>query len=286
MRKIISHFLVVLFLAFPIFAQSEKQKIEPFDEFDQISLEEIMARLDNLIFTASQNPNTKALVRIYGGSKNCFLCHYKRGSLIDAYLKNTRKFSTDKYLIEWCNEKDEERRTQLFVLPINAERPKCDDSLEIPKYSVLFDILPFYDQRNNLLPLENSYIEIGVSANGEYSLAALKKVKEILDKSPESKIYVIAYLGTNLEDGFYDEKKGYIDKKIRRLDKQSTANKLITNARNELIKNGIKFSQIKTVNGGYVDDRRKLEFWFVPNGGEIPKPKPDYFPKKKRAVKN
>ena len=103
-----------------------------------------------------------------------------------------------------------------------------------------------------------------------------------MDKSPENKIYVIAYLGTNLESGYFDEKKGYIEKEIRKPDKKSLAGKLLLNAKKEIAKNGIDAAQIETIVGGYKDGRRKLEFWFVPKGGEIPKPKPDYFPKKKR----
>jgi hypothetical protein len=35
------------------------------------------------------------------------------------------------------------------------------------------------------------------------------------------------------------------------------------------------------IEGGYVNgSERESEFRFVPKGGEIPKPKPDHFPKK------
>ena len=51
-------------------------------------------------------------------------------------------------------------------------------------------------------------------------------------------------------------------------------------AQTEFIKKGVAASQIITVDGGYVNDFRTLELWFVPKGGEIPKPKPDYLSKK------
>ena len=60
-------------------------------------------------------------------------------------------------------------------------------------------------------------------------------------------------------------------------------------AKNELIKNGFKNSQIVLIDGGYrssemnSEGERKLEFYFVPNGGEIPKPTPDYFQKIQKA---
>jgi hypothetical protein len=92
-------------------------------------------------------------------------------------------------------------------------------------------------------------------------------------------IYIIVYLGTNPETKYKDKNGKVIEKIVRNSDKKSLAKKLLLNARKEFIKNGINPSQIETVEGGYVDDRRELQFWLVPESGEIPKPKPDYFPK-------
>ena len=92
-------------------------------------------------------------------------------------------------------------------------------------------------------------------------------------------IYIVSYLQTNLEE--LETKKGKEKfRKLRNLDKKNVAKKMLQEAKEKLIENGIEISRIKTLDGGYVDDWRKLEIWFVPKGGEIPKPKPDYFPKK------
>ncbi len=61
---------------------------------------------------------------------------------------------------------------------------------------------------------------------------------------------------------------------------------MILNAKKELIKNGIKSSQIETIKSGYSNGKRRLEFWLVPKGGEIPKLKSNYFPKKECQKKN
>ncbi len=52
-----------------------------------------------------------------------------------------------------------------------------------------------------------------------------------------------------------------------------------------MIKNGFNGSRIELVEGGYIsgDGERRLEFWFVPKDSDIPKPKPDAFPKKNEA---
>ena len=105
-------------------------------------------------------------------------------------------------------------------------------------------------------------------------------LKRLLNNAPESKLYVIAYLQTNFEE---DEAGKIIIGKPSRVDKKSYANKMFRAARKELLENGFSPSQIVTINGGYVNgNARRLEFWFVPQGGEIPKPKPDYVSKKRR----
>ena len=196
-------------------------------------------------------------------------------------MKNTRKILSEKYLIEHCVENEEELRTEFYLLPKTAKLPECEKTLEIPKKSSLFDKVHFISADEKLLPLEDYYIDVIDTARGAYSRNALKAVKENLDKSPENKIYVIAYLGTNPEEN-YEEENG---KTIRKLDKKALAKKMLLNARNEIIKNGIKPFRIETIDGGYVEGRRILEFWLVPKGSEIPKPKPDYFSKKKLRKK-
>ena len=99
---------------------------------------------------------------------------------------------------------------------------------------------------------------------------------ELLSKSPQSRIYLIGYLGTNLY---------YRSKEIRKLDKPNLIHKMFREIEMKLIQNGVDDSRIVKVNGGYKDETRSVEFWFVPKGGEIPKPKPNYFLKKHRKTK-
>ncbi len=280
MKRFISQILIVLVLVISVSAQTEEQKPVLVDEFGRINLEDLMMRIDNFLVTSQNNPNAKGHIRIYGSNENCFLCRYNFGSLVDAYIKNTRNFPKEKYSIDYCDENGEKLRTELYILPHNTELPKCAETLEIPKNSALFDSVYFYVKDIKLLPLEDSIIDVIGPSNGEYSVNVLKKVKSLLDKSPESKIYIIGYLGTNEQTTYEDKNGEQSEKIIRNLDKKSLGKKLFQNAKKEFIKNGINDLQIESIEGGYVNGERKLEFWFVPKGGEIPKPKPDYFPKK------
>lgn len=282
MKKLTMQVLIALF-AFTnlIYTQSEQLKPILIDEFGNLNSEENFVRLEFLSSELSKSANSKAVIRITGGSENCFLCHYNQGSYMTAILKSRilpfekksiKNKQPGKYSIEYCNGK-EDLRVQLFLIPQNLTLPECNQILHIPTHSVLFQTVYFYSETQQIKPLENTRVETTSSADGEYSLEALKEVKKILDGDSESKIYIVVYLGMNLEHGYFDKKKGYIEKEIRRPDKKTLANKLVQNVSKEFAKNGIEPSQIKTIEGGYVEDKRKLEFWFVPKGGEIPKAK-------------
>jgi hypothetical protein len=285
MRKSISQFLVILFLAASMSARTEAQDIPLFAQFGRTNLEEIMAIIDAVMSESDRNPETKVLFKVNGGNENCFTCYYSRGSLITAYLKNSRKISSDKYLIQYCNDEKEGLLTQLYLLPKHAKLPDCNKTLKIPQNATLFDKIYFENNDNKLFALEDIYVDVIASSHGEYSRNALKAVKDILDKSPESKIYILVYLGTNKEEIHEDKNGTSTEKTIRNSDKKSLAKEMFLNAKKELIKNGVKPLQIEKVNGGYIDGKRELQFWFVPKGGESPKPKPDYFPKKSRKTK-
>jgi len=291
MKNLISRVSVILFLAVSVSAQIEEKQPRLVDEFGRLNAEENFARLDFLAFELSKNEGLTSVIRIHGGGENCFLCHYWQGSYTTAiiksrlsYIRNSVKENQffDRYSIEYCNGSDD-LRVQLYLMPPESTLPGCNQTLEIPKNSVLFQTIYFFSN-NQIKPLENTFVASTSEADGEYSLKSLKEVKNILDEEAESKIYIIAYLGTNLEHEYYDKKKGFVKKEIRKLDRKSLAKRLIQNAKNEFFKNGIKSSQIETIEGGYVDNKRRLEFWFVPKGGEIPKPKPDYFPKKGNKI--
>lgn len=273
MKKIFLQILCALLLTLPLTAQRSVQKPEIFDQFAKINLDDLMGRLDNFIFQSRKSSGTKAHIRIFGSNEDCFLCRYRFGAVIDAYLKNTRKISSGGYFIEYCDDDGEDLRTELYLLPSPSKLPQCAETAEAPQKSVLFDTVGFYYKDSELLPLENSFVEIGPT-NGEYSAEVLKKVQNILEKSSESKIFIVVYLGTNPKSNFADRNGESTKRTIRKPDQKSLARKLLRNAEKELIKNGVRRAQIQTIDGGYVEGKRKLQFWFVPKGGETPKLEP------------
>ena len=278
MKKVVLQILVVFLLAVSISAQVEENQPGLIDEWGKVNLEEIMAQLNSLTIELEKKTNTKLFIKIYGGDANYFSSPYLRGSLITSFLRNNMKLAPEKYSIEYCNVNKGELWTKFFILPQNEQPSKCEENLELPATTVLFERVYFLFPDFKLKSLENSSVYIDSSAGGEYSEISQGILKRLLNSSPESKVYIIAYLQTNFE---IDENGKTITKKTSGLDKKWFAKSMTQAARTELIKNGFLPSQIVTIDGGYINgNERRLEFWFVPKGGEIPKPQPDYIPRK------
>lgn len=194
-----------------------------------------------------------------------------------AVWENNLKHPPEKLLIQFCNINKEPIQTKFFIVRENDKVEICDENLTVPKETVLFENVYFYSSEFKLIPLESIVVEYGFG-DGEYSAYAQKVLKKMLKESPESKIYIITYLKTEIVT---DENGKIIAKNKGGFDKQSVSKRMVKAVRAELIKNGFSPSQIVIFEGGYVNgSERKSEFWFVPKGGEIPKPKPDYVPKK------
>lgn len=259
-------------------AQTESKVPELTDEFGAIGLDEKMARLDSAIYQAQDKSGGKMLVRIYGGIADSFMGAYYTGAQTEAYLKNNRKLSPELFSIEYCNVNGEELITRIYIVFKNEQLPKCEEKLESPTETVNFESVYFYSPEFKFVATEDSAVELGFS-EGNYSRTVFNVLKNFLEKSSESRVYVVSYLQAALEK----DDNGKIKKK--KIDKKSLAPKMLQAAKNELIKNSFDTSQIELIDGGYVggDGKRKLEFWFVPKNGEIPTPKPDYFSKKKQS---
>ena len=282
MNKLLLQVLVILLLTISISAQENQPKL--IDEFGSVYLDEFRMRVTNLALEVKNTPKSKALVRIAGGQKNEFSSPYVWGSFTKSVWKFFIKFPPEDLSIQFCNINKEPLRIKFYAVRENDKIEACDENLTTPKETVLFETAYFNDAVFDVpqIPFnsfENEYpaTEYSVGAYSEFGQIVLKK---FLKDSPQSKVYVIAYRITNFER---DENGKIITKKTSGLDNKSYSRKMIQAVRKELIKNGFSAWQIVALDGGYVNgNERRLEFWFVPKGGEIPKPKPDYFPKKVR----
>ncbi len=242
------------------------------EEFGKITLDDLMARLD-AIAPSMQVGYGSLLIRIYGGDGKSYMSPYLMGGNISSYLVKNRGVSSEKFEIEYCNLNNETLRVQIFNFTRKTPVNKCAKNPNPPKDSILFANMISYLDGHSLDAVEETTPYIG-ETNGEYSIKSLKILQQFLDESPESKIYAFLILGKTLED---DQGNGK-----RKVDKKSDFRKMRLIAREVLLKNGIESSRIKFVEAENFNEYQKYEFWFVPKGGEIPKPKPANFPKKQK----
>lgn len=276
MKKFISQIIFVLTLSSIIFAQSDMRKFELLDEFRNIGMDEYLMRLDVLAMkTQERNDESIILMRITGGSKihNNYSAPFVKGGIYQSYWAS--RGYPKKTEIQHCDLVKEDILTQFFIIPPDSPIPECNEKIVIPNETTLFNT-KFY---------ENPYVEYENYLDFEGLDQGIAKVEkeilnELLKKSPESKIYLIGYLGSNRIYGSNLNDKGEYEE-VRRPDKPKILQKILKENRNMLIKNGVHSSRISIINGGYKDSVRQVEIWFIPKGGEIPKEKPDYFPKKK-----
>lgn len=176
MRKITLQILVILAFAISLSAQEGKPVLIDEAVGDE-GTEQTVARLDILINALSQRPDAKAIVRISTGNENCFLCRYRHGSWMYAWLKNTRKVTPEKYSIENCAENKAELITRFYLLTATAALPKCNKSLEIPKKSTLFETIHFFMKTINLCLLKILTLRRWIQPMGIIPLALCRRLK-------------------------------------------------------------------------------------------------------------
>lgn len=191
-----------------------------------------------------------------------------------AHFIANMNFNSERIQVQNCDLNNKEIKAQIFLLPENYVVPECNNEISSQKETFLFSS-KYY---------ENPYLytDIIYEIPGEdeaVSEVYFKVLKKLLKKSPESKILLIGYLGTNFYSGGQsDNKEKNDDFEFRKIDKPKLLKEMLEENRNRLIKNGIPATLISTVDGGYKNSTRNVEIWFVPKNGEIPKLKPDYFP--------
>lgn len=254
---------IIFSLAMCISAAGQEAKL--FDEFGKITTEDLMARLDGLRGELYRTEGSVALLRTYRQEKNYLGFPSRDLARMKVYLTN-QKVDEKKIAVQECDGSTDPKY-QFYIVPASTLVTDCPNTLTIPKETTLFDSY-FYWRKNDVID-DCCSIE-GSDISG--AVASLRTFANLLQNSPASRAYVIAYNGTNVW--------GYNNKTLRPLEKPGTATRTAVNAKKFLIESGIGATRIVAINGGYRDSNRNVELWFVPEGGTIPKPTPNYFPRK------
>jgi hypothetical protein len=252
------------------FAQeTSKQVAVKFDEFGDILLTDIKARLDNFTIQIQNEPNTRAFIIVYRSQRDLPGANTRFIAFTKSYLVDARGIEAERIVIvdggiASCLIRE------FWIVPIGAT-PKPRDDVHV---NWLEDTASTYkfDEYYYSLPEDGDEIEPN---DFEAYVKALRK-------QPRSRAYIIAYPQYYLEQQYKD----YDDKGIGRhpykrvhLDRQGTAQRMLKTERDALVKeHHISPSRIVTVNGGY-RKVRQVELWIVPRGEHAPIATPNAFPK-------
>lgn len=279
MRKLLQIISILVF-SISILAQTEEQKTVLVDEFGELNSETLSVRIENFRTELQNNPNSKGYVIIYRDKTLPVGFSIRYQVKIQNYL--TENLGVSQARFEFINGGlAVEKNTQLWI-SMDGSRPSIKNSLSEepePNKTFLFDEFP-YPGKNDVggCCAIDGYTE-------EAKKASLDKFAQKLKNQPLNKGYIILY-GQNCTDcsesAVYSKNGKYLGTKSNiYLDFKTEITKSLLKEKTYLLKNyGIKSSRIIAINGGY-KEWRTMELWIVPKEGEIPKPKPDYFPKKK-----
>lgn len=271
------------FFAFSISAQKTSEiKLEEtilIDEFGESNSEMETVRMEHFRFILNENPSAKGYIITYRDKELPIGFPTRYNAKLQSFLALHLGVSSERLTI-LDGGLNENRKTQLWLAPAGKKPPiniSTNDG-NIFK-TILFD-------RFNYPNLFDDRTCCAIDSFTEQTKKALldELAKKIIEK-PEIKAYLIFYgqYCTNCSSSaIYSRSGKYLgDKPDIYLDSLKVINNILRKEKKYLVNHhNISASKIITVNGGY---RRwqTLELWLVPKDGEVPKPEPESFPKKR-----
>ena len=130
MRMIIKHIktlilIIILFMSVQIGFGQEQTKAELFDEFGKITWEDLAARIDNLLYNLSQEPNFTAYVVIHNGKVSNDRQRFRYEEWVKGQIKS-REFDEKRIFLIRAEDK-EELQIQLWTVPAGTEKPSFNE---------------------------------------------------------------------------------------------------------------------------------------------------------------
>lgn len=228
-----------------------------FDEFGDIYMTDIKARLDNFVIQLQQETGTRGFIIIYRARRDLPGLNSRLANRMKDYLINARGVAADRLVtvdggVASC------LTQELWIVPIGATPTPRSDAHS----NQFIDTDSAWKFDEYYYPLPGKYDE-----GNEYTGISLEAFADALLKYPNSHAYILAYPQYSLE---------------RRPEPPGTALKMLGALKAELVgKYHIASARIKLVNGGY-RKLRQVELWIVPRGEHPPIATPNAFPKKRR----
>ena len=260
-------------------SQTNTAQAQKIDEFGEVLLTDLKARLDNFAIALHNVPNSRAFIMIYRSRRDPPGINSRLAATARSYLIEARGFSPERVItvdggVASC------LMQELWVVPIGATpTPRSDAySREIPDIEAAREFDEFYYAFGN-----DSYIE-GYEVVGQQ--ASFEAFATALRQEPRSLAYVLIYPQFYVER--WEEAATNGRSRTRRrisLDPPHSASRMMREIRTQMINQyRIAPSRIRVINGGY-RRLRQIELWIVPRGEHAPVATPNAFPPRRRRAR-
>jgi hypothetical protein len=248
--------LVILVLLFVYFAngtslfssgQTQNQTARKVDEFGDIQLSDLKARLDNLGVQLQDEPSARGFILVNRSRRDLAGLSYRYAQRSKDYLVNTRGIAKERVIAVDGGEADCLRQ-QLWIAPAGTAPPVPADAYQ--RNFVDTDSARKFDE----------FSWGGDDESADVSADDLEVYAAALRAQPRARAYVIAYNGRYMRDP------------------PGAARKVLTRLQRLLMKEfHLSPSRIQLIYGGY-REWATLELWIVPRGAYPPVPTPNAFP--------
>lgn len=243
--------LLVTFGMFSAVLAQEQPKAVLIDEFGDECSESVMSRRDNFLYQVGHNPNSSGFILFYGDrdseGRNVKLAQYLASfdSLARKHASSTIKLVRGKNVGNLL--------VQFWLVPSGADEPQPDQLFVENQYSktTRFDRswADFNNWSGKLDIYSDGFYDLGCDFRPNRELFA-KAIRENKDLNG----YLIVYTGFG---------KG-----------ADRGKRIATFAVNDLVRNyGVRRARLTAIYGGGREEP-EIEFWLVPKGDLLPRPKP------------
>lgn len=253
--------LIILFAIFVIpwivpAQVTTKPEARKFDEFGDIQVSDLKARLDNFAIRLQQEPTTKGFMIVYVSRRDLPGLSMRLAGRAKDYLVNSRGIQADRLVMVDGGVTD--CLTQEFWIVPPGATPKPRNSGR----GLFRDTDSAWKFDEYYYPLPETYDE-----GDEYAGNSLEAYADALQKNPRSRAYILTY-----------QQYGAGQKP----DTPNTAMRMFKAVQKDLVnKYKIAASRIRFMNGGH-RKQRQIELWLVPRGQHPPIATPNSFPKRRR----
>lgn len=240
-----------------------------FDEFGDVPLSDIGARLDNFANTLRETPQARGFVIAYRSRRDLpglsgRLMNWMRSQLINTNGLPAERIAGVDGGVAGCI------LQELWIVPPGAapapRRDAYQSEFEDTDSTRKFDEAPFVTERS----MPESY--------SQTIHQSLEGFADALRRHPRSSGYLVAYAGYWIDE--WEEGKGKDRRRRRRVNAEApgAARRELARVKASLVRDyGIRAARIKVIDGGH---RRwsGMELWIVPPGERPPIPTPSVFP--------